>query len=281
VAVPKVAEASRYQRDIETVLVNDSVAYAVSAVPPGARVLDIGAADGSVAAALGRTGCRVTGVEFDARTAEVAAQACERVVVGDVEQMDLAAHLEGTFDAVLLLDVLEHLIDPVAVLHALHPVLSPGGWLVLSVPNAAHAGLRLALLENRFDYADLGLLDRTHLRFFDHQGFVDLLAAGGWVILYETSVWREPTETEQGGGDVLGRLPQLVEVLERDPHACTYQFLARAVPQGSPLLDDPPYLAAMAYREVASARERQLRRAERSLHGARAELAHVRAQTGA
>jgi 2-polyprenyl-3-methyl-5-hydroxy-6-metoxy-1,4-benzoquinol methylase len=278
--VPTLVEPSRYQRDIESVLVNDSVAYATAAVPPGARVLDIGAADGSVAAALGRTGCRVTGVEYDPATAEAAAEVCEQVVVGDVEQMDLASVLDGTFDAVLLLDVLEHLIDPVAVLRQLHPLLSPGGWLVLSVPNAAHAGLRLALLENRFDYADLGLLDRTHLRFFDHDGFVDLLEAGGWAILDETAVWREPTETEQGGSEVLQRLPQVGELLDRDPHACTYQFLARAVPERSPLLDDPPFLAAMAYREVASARERQLRRTERSLHAAQAELAHLRAQLG-
>ena len=274
------AETSRYQRDIETVLVNDSVAYAVAAVPPGARVLDIGAADGSVAAALGRTGCRVTGVEYDPETAEAAAAVCERIVVGDVEEMDLAGELDGPYDAVLLLDVLEHLVDPVSVLRRIHPLLAPDGWLVLSVPNAAHAGLRLALLENRFDYADLGLLDRTHLRFFDHDGFVQLLADGGWTVLDETAVWREPTETEQGGSEILGRLPQIAEILERDPHACTYQFLARAVPEGSPLLADPPYLAAMAYREVASARERQLRRTERALLGAQAELAHLRTVAG-
>ena len=45
-------------------------------------------------------------------------------------------------------------------------MLAPGGYVVLSVPNVAHADVALALLDGRFRYTDTGLLDRTHLRFF-------------------------------------------------------------------------------------------------------------------
>jgi hypothetical protein len=67
------------------------------------------------------------------------------------------------FDVVLLGDVLEHLRDPWATLRALTAL---GGRIVLSVPNVAHWTGRRALLRGRFPYAEHGLFDRTHLRFF-------------------------------------------------------------------------------------------------------------------
>lgn len=221
-------------------------------------MLDIGAADGSIAAMLNRVGCSVVGVEYDRRAARQAAEFCDQVVVGDIERLDLRAKVKGTFDAILLLDVLEHLRDPVRVLSSLHALLEPTGWLVLSVPNAAHAGLRLAVLDNRFDYVELGLLDRTHLRFFDHDGFVQLLADGGWELLDESAVRRDSWETELGGGELLSRLPELQEVFAADPHAFSYQFLARAVPVGSTPLAERPLLPAMTFRDRAVALQREV-----------------------
>ncbi|MBZ5671576.1 MAG: hypothetical protein LAO04_17845, partial [Acidobacteriia bacterium] len=43
---------------------------------------------------------------------------------------------------------------------------APGGTVIVSVPNVAHLWVRLSLLAGRFDYADRGILDRSHLRFF-------------------------------------------------------------------------------------------------------------------
>jgi methionine biosynthesis protein MetW len=134
-------------------------------VPDGARVLDVGCATGYLAAELARRGGRVTGVEADPVAASRARAHCERVVVGDVE--DAACRDELTalapFDAVLLGDVLEHLRDPWSTLRALTAL---GGRVVLSVPNMAHWTGRRALLRGRFPYAEHGLFDRTHLRFF-------------------------------------------------------------------------------------------------------------------
>lgn len=265
-------EPSRYHRDTSIRHANDSVAYAAAAVAPGARVLDIGSADGSVASVLAASGCRVVGIESDADTAAAAPAVFQDLVVADVETVDLPTAVHGPFDAILLLDVLEHLRDPVRVLQQAHSVLQPAGWLVLSVPNAAHAGVRLSLLENRFDYADVGLLDRTHVRFFDHDGFVEVLDAGGWAILDESAVWREPAETELGGGATLDAHTELSALFDADPHATTYQFLGRAVRAGSPLLDHPPVLHAMQLRELASAHERALRRTETVLEATRAQL---------
>src|SRR5207245_7617361 len=82
---------------------------------PNKRVLEIGCSTGYLSQALQRKGCRITGVEIDASAGAAAQRWCERVVIGDVESMDLAP-LGAGYDVLLLADVLEHLRDPAAAL---------------------------------------------------------------------------------------------------------------------------------------------------------------------
>ena len=71
-------------------------------------------------------------------------------------------------------DVLEHLKDPWAILGNIKENLKPDGYVVASIPNIAHGAIRLALLEGRFDYTSLGILDDTHLRFFTRESIFEL-----------------------------------------------------------------------------------------------------------
>lgn len=73
----------------------------------------------------------------------------------------------GAPDLVLLLDILEHLVDPLAVLHRLVDAMAKHATVIISLPNVAHLTVAARLfLMGRFDYQDAGILDRTHLRFF-------------------------------------------------------------------------------------------------------------------
>ena len=74
--------------------------------------------------------------------------------------------LEGrAFDKVLLLDILEHLPRPEPPLQDRRSMLKKNGRVFLSAPSVANLAVRLALLFGHFEYADRGVLDRTHLRF--------------------------------------------------------------------------------------------------------------------
>jgi 2-polyprenyl-3-methyl-5-hydroxy-6-metoxy-1,4-benzoquinol methylase len=162
----------------------------VDAVPRGARTLDVGCATGYLAAELvAARGAPVVGVEADAAAAAaaVAAGACERVVTGDVEAEACRAELRALapFDALVCGDVLEHLRDPWAALAFLATLLRPGGTAVLSVPNVAHWTGRRALVRGRFPYAEHGLFDRTHLRFFTRAGARELAEAAGLRVVAE------------------------------------------------------------------------------------------------
>jgi SAM-dependent methyltransferase len=154
----------------------------VDAVPRGARTLDVGCATGYLAAELsGARGATVVGVEADGAAASVAAGVCERVVTGDLESPDCRAQLRALapFDALVCGDVLEHLRDPWDALAFLATLLRPGGTAAVSVPNVAHWTGRRALLRGRFPYAEHGLFDRTHLRFFTRSGARGLVEGAG------------------------------------------------------------------------------------------------------
>ncbi len=106
-----------------------------------------------------------------------------RVVVGDLDVDDWSAAIQGSADAVLLGNVIEHVVDPVAVLQAAARCLdrsaSADPVVVVSVPNVAHADVRLALASGRWIYRDTGILDRTHLHFFTAERLAAVAAQAG------------------------------------------------------------------------------------------------------
>ena len=143
----------------------------------GRRALDVGAADGFLAELMTRQGWQVTALERDPAQAAKARGRCHEVIVAD---LDVASpQLHGVFDAIVYGDVLEHVSDPLPVLVGLNRSLAPDGRVIVSVPNVAHLWIRLSLLFGRWDYADRGILDRTHLRFFTRRSLARFLADGG------------------------------------------------------------------------------------------------------
>src|SRR5262249_13910418 len=139
--------------------------------------LDVGAADGFLAQLLSARGWIVTALERDPDQADLARGKCHEEIVADIA--DGAAKLSGLFDAIVCGDVLEHLADPLSALVRLNARLARGGRVVVSVPNVAHLWVRLSLLVGRFEYADRGILDRTHVRFFTRKTLLAMLAQAG------------------------------------------------------------------------------------------------------
>jgi len=131
--------------------------------PPG-RVLDVGCDVGFAARDLVSHGFQVCGIDRNAATLAQAARYYQQTILADVE--DEIPGLDGPFDVIIFADILEHLTDPRPVFDRFTRFLTPGGVVVVSVPNVAHWYMRFTLLLGRFDYADRGILDRTHLRFF-------------------------------------------------------------------------------------------------------------------
>jgi SAM-dependent methyltransferase len=145
----------------------------------GSRVLDVGCDTGRLGEELRRQkGCHVDGIEPDPAAGEQARRRLDRVFARNVEDPHAFDGL-GPYDAVLFLDVLEHLVDPWRALKRAANVLRPGGVVHVVVPNVAHVSVVRRLLSGRFDYADIGTMDRTHLRWFTRKSLKSCLEQAG------------------------------------------------------------------------------------------------------
>lgn len=157
-------------------------------VPPGLRrVLDLGCGTGVFGERLRaeRPGCRVLGVTFSDDEAAAARPRLDGVLVRDLDGFDPAEvrrqpGFEEGVDGVVCSHVLEHLLDPAALLRALPACLAPGAVLVVGLPNVMLWKQRLAFLRGRFRYTEGGIMDRTHRAFYDWDSARGLLTENGF-----------------------------------------------------------------------------------------------------
>lgn len=145
------------------------------------RILEIGCSEGGTLAHLKEQGlCGwAGGVELAAEPARVAAGRIDQVWVANVEEWEPEIEAES-LDAILCLDVLEHLVNPWRVLRRLVSLLRPNGIVIASLPNVRNRHVVLPLvLRGRWDYEPAGIMDWTHLRFFTRATATEMLVSAG------------------------------------------------------------------------------------------------------
>lgn len=245
-------DATVYDVPVDPLAPNNVHAMTLRLVGHNKRILEFGCASGHMTRAFVSQGNQVVAIEIDPEAAQRAAKSAERVIVGDLETMDLAAILgENTFDVVTFGDVLEHLRDPHSVLKAARRFLRPDGFAVISLPNVAHADVRLALVEGRWDYQPFGLMDNTHIRFFTRDSCRKLVREAGFHVAVLDRVIRPAFSTELGV--VRERFPEdVIDQILRDPDAETYQFVFKAV------LDNGDHAATEAFDRLAALEDERL-----------------------
>jgi len=162
----------------------------LAVVGPGTKsVLSVGCGAGRTEAELVRRGIAVVGVEINPQAAQRARQRGLVVLEGDVTQIDVNTGYEP-YDCILYADVLEHLVDPVAVLRRHTESLRAGGVTYVSVPNFRNARVFWQLfVRGHIIYQDQGILDRTHVRITTRKMVLEWFQAAGlefvqgrWVI---------------------------------------------------------------------------------------------------
>lgn len=151
-------------------------------IPHGTgSVLDVGCGRGGFGRALRATGRATTiwAVEPNEAFGREAAPHYDEVIVGTFP-MALAGRPQR-FDCIVFNDVLEHMVDPWEALRQTRAHLEPGGTVVASIPNVRNARTTFDLLvRGSWTYVDMGVLDRTHLRFFTKKTVRSLFQAAGY-----------------------------------------------------------------------------------------------------
>ena len=221
--------------------------HAVRLVESHARrglVLDLGCGYAAVGEVLRDAGWEYVGGDRDVdAVADVVSRGLEGHVVDLATGEGLAGRLADLIagrpvGAVLMLDIIEHLPDPSAVLRELAELswslAADGGdapVLVTSIPNVAHFDLAAKLVGGRWDVTPSGLLDRTHLQMFTEQRVVSDLGLFGWqecgrddVVMEHSDQWfplDHPFLVE--GGPVHDHLRSLRSAA--DPNMAVNQFV--------------------------------------------------------
>lgn len=151
------------------------------AIPASARrVLDVGCGAGALGKVLKeeRGVAEVCGIEYIEEAYQRALNVLDRVYLGNIEEMTLPFE-DNYFDCIICADVLEHLVNPEAVLRKLERVLAPHGVVVISIPNARFHEVVQMLGDGYWTYFEQGIMDATHLRFYTRTDLIKMIEAGG------------------------------------------------------------------------------------------------------
>ena len=235
----------KYRGAIDLEVANNShtIAFKLIRQEGGAnvrRVLEVGCASGYFGETLRDHGYTVWGIEQDAAAAELARTRLDQVFEGPVEAfLDSRGAGDLRFDCIVFGDVLEHLADPASVLRRCRSILAPGGMVVASIPNVAHVAVRAMLLEGRWDYSELGIMDRTHLRFFARSTLVELFSAAGLGLKRLEYVELPAALTGIPCAEETGKA---IVPLCRDDTALAFQYVVAARPADDAQAANRPYL---------------------------------------
>jgi 2-polyprenyl-3-methyl-5-hydroxy-6-metoxy-1,4-benzoquinol methylase len=152
----------------------------LSLLPIGTTtVLDVGCGSGATAQKLTEMGIKeIVGIEVNPEMASKAGKCCLKVIVGDLETMSLDLP-NGHFNTIIMADVLEHLREPYKTVTRLLPLLKKNGSVLVSIPNVTHYHVLKMLCSGRWEYAERGIMDETHLRFFTKKTFVKQMEKAG------------------------------------------------------------------------------------------------------
>jgi glycosyltransferase involved in cell wall biosynthesis len=152
--------------------------YALDAIRPGTKVLEIGSEAAKFAHELVNKHCNVTVVDRDPVSA---ASAEVETIAQDLD--DPPTFDSSEYEYLVMLDVVEHLRDPERFFELLRKQFGhEPKKLVLTTPNIAFLIPRLMLLAGQFNYGKAGILARTHTRLFTFRSIRHLLRDAGFRI---------------------------------------------------------------------------------------------------
>lgn len=152
-------------------------------------VLELGCGAGALAQAYKalHPAINYVGVELFPEAGHLAEKVLDQVLIGDLDDSSVLFELsqmtpKNGFDLVVCGDILEHLKDPWKVLRDVYGLLSEKGECLACLPNVGHWSVVAQLIGGQWNYADQGLLDRTHLRFFTLDSIYEMFRSAGYVV---------------------------------------------------------------------------------------------------
>ncbi len=219
-----------YHREIDLNDENTVYYKILEEIKSNSKILEIGCSTGYFTKILKeKYNCAVDCIEIDKEAAKKAERYCNKIVIADIESLNFSENFDKNYyDIIILADVLEHLKNPENILEKIRDYLKDDGILLISIPNITHASIALNILDGKWEYKPIGLLDNSHLRFFTKQSFLNLLEEKGYCPLKIKRVIINPWDTEFKTS--YEKYPkEVISYIEKsNPDYNTYQFVIKA-----------------------------------------------------
>lgn len=228
--------STTYQSDVDVQNDNDPRSFVAKYyVTDGATVLDVGCACGDLGVALKKhRRATIVGMEYDKGSIAIARQTN---AFEDVHQVDLNNFVAedfkqyyGKFDYIVFGDVLEHINDPQNAMETFKIFLKKDGAFLASFPNISHGSIKMNLLIDDWTYTEVGILDKTHIRFFTHKSIAPFLAEIGLKIteMKYTVLGREGTQPNRPWKELPATT---LRFIYKNPHSFIVQYVLKIIPE--------------------------------------------------
>lgn len=205
---------------------SNSLSIIIKQLKKNSTILEFGPANGRLTRYMKEElNCQVYLVELDENAGREALNFGVDLVVGDIEVYEWKERYRDIkFDHIIFADVLEHLRDPLKVLRTAKEFLKEDGTILLSVPNLAHNSVLIDLMNNKFEYNSIGLLDDTHIHFFTKTSLDKMVEEAGLYTSKEMATYAKvgTTEIKNSIDDVNGIKPAYWNTR---PYGQVYQFV--------------------------------------------------------
>lgn len=157
--------------DIQSIKQNDpngTIATVLNSITPHSKILELGCANGYITKYLKEElFCEVSIIEINKDDYQEALQYAVDGFCGNLDSTEWYEYFKTKqFDYIIIMDVLEHLINPLQVLSLLKFLIMQNGKIIFSIPNICHNDIIIQMFYNNFTYTSLGLLDNTHIHFW-------------------------------------------------------------------------------------------------------------------
>ena len=202
----------------------------ISMICDDGPIFDVGCATGNLAVELRSQGKRnkMYGLEIDAEARSVALRKniYEDIYQLDLDQpLDLDPKLTGCFKYIILADVLEHLKNAGAVLKNLMPYLRKDGCFLISLPNVMNFEVQAAMASATAKYTETGLLDYTHLHFYDPSEIIQLSSGVSCAVRNLSFTYLNMEHIDELSDP--RRMPPEVAnyIFENNPYAWEFQYI--------------------------------------------------------
>jgi 2-polyprenyl-3-methyl-5-hydroxy-6-metoxy-1,4-benzoquinol methylase len=198
-------------------------------VPKNSLVLDVGCSSGAFGEQLiSQKNCTVDGIEIDDGDIVKAKKKLREVYKIDIERDPI--NIDQKYDVVFFGDVIEHLAQPIRALEKIKKLLREDGVLIFSIPNITHMSVRLMLLSGKIEYGRTGLLDETHLHFYNSKEIYRVFNEAGYKIdSFDYTINDMPYDLVKKNLKELGlQAEESFKSLLRSVDAAAYQFIGVA-----------------------------------------------------